>query len=66
MAAAEESVSKWLLQHQRVWKMTAAPKSVEDSYIMKVVGRGLQKKGEWLHHEVCRKKATEKWRMAAS
>ncbi len=27
---------------------------------MKVVGRRLQKKGEWLHHEGCRKKAAEK------
>jgi len=33
---------------------------------MKVVGRRLQKKGEWLHHDGCRKKAAEKGRMAAS
>jgi len=26
---------------------------------MKVVGRRLQKKGEWLHHEGCRKKTAE-------
>jgi hypothetical protein len=33
---------------------------------MKVVGRRLQNKGEWLYHEGCRKKAAEKGRMAAS